>query len=125
MDRVPEPATVTGQEGDEGTPGKAHRTVRRGQSGAFFGAYKSERRAENLAILDDLFAGFSSLPFDGAAAREFGRIRADLQRVGTPIGPYDLQIAAIALAHNLTLVTHNTDEFKRVSALQIDDWEAS
>lgn len=91
----------------------------------FFGAYKSQRRAENLAILDELFAGFSSLAFDGAAAREFGRIRVDLQRAGTPIGPYDLQIAAIALAHNLALVTHNTDEFKRVFGLQIEDWEVA
>lgn len=90
----------------------------------FFGAYKSQRRTANLAVLGHLYAGFGSLPFDGAAAREFGRIRADLQRAGTPIGPYDLQIAAIALAHNLTLVTHNTDEFQRVAGLRIEDWES-
>ncbi len=89
----------------------------------FFGAYKSQRREANLAVLDGLCAGFGSLPFDGAAAREFGRIRAELERAGTPIGPYDLQIAAIALVHNLTLVTHNTDEFARVSGLRIEDWE--
>ena len=89
----------------------------------FYGAYKSERRDANLALLNDLERNFRSLPFDGAAAREFGRIRADLQRVGRPIGPYDLQIAAIALAHDLTLVTHNTDEFKRVDGLRIEDWE--
>jgi tRNA(fMet)-specific endonuclease VapC len=53
----------------------------------------------------------------------FGDIRADLARKGTPIGPYDLQIAAIALANNLTLVTHNTGEFSRVPNLQLIDWE--
>jgi tRNA(fMet)-specific endonuclease VapC len=48
-----------------------------------------------------------------------------LDAQGTPIGPYDLQIAAIALAHNLTLVTHNTREFGRVSGLVLEDWEAT
>lgn len=89
----------------------------------FFGAYKSQRLEANLAVLDALCEGFGSLPFDGAAAREYGRIRAGLERAGTPIGPYDLQIAAIALVHSLTLVTHNTNEFERVSGLRIEDWE--
>jgi tRNA(fMet)-specific endonuclease VapC len=44
--------------------------------------------------------------------------------LGTPIGAYDLQIAAIALANNLILVTHNVNEFSRVEGLQIEDWEA-
>jgi tRNA(fMet)-specific endonuclease VapC len=52
-----------------------------------------------------------------------GRIRAELATSGTPIGPYDLQIAAIAMANNLILVTHNTKEFNRVNGLQIEDWE--
>jgi tRNA(fMet)-specific endonuclease VapC len=90
----------------------------------FFGAYKSQRMESNLAVLEDLFQHFNSVPFDGRAAREFGQIRAELQRAGTPIGPYDLQIAAIALANRFTLVTHNVDEFKRVRGLQYEDWEA-
>ena len=52
-----------------------------------------------------------------------GRIRAKLANAGMPIGSYDLQIAAIALANNLTLVTHNIREFERVEGLQIEDWE--
>jgi len=51
------------------------------------------------------------------------KIRADLSKVGTPIGPYDLLIASIALANNVILVTHNTREFSRVSGLEIEDWE--
>ncbi len=90
----------------------------------YFGAFKSQRMEANLAVLDELFQHFSSLPFDGAAARAFGQIRAELQRAGTPIGPYDLQIASIALVHHLTLVTHNTDEFKRVRKLRFEDWES-
>ncbi|MGB7512494.1 MAG: type II toxin-antitoxin system VapC family toxin [Pelodictyon phaeoclathratiforme] len=89
----------------------------------YFGAYKSTRRDENLALLDELSNGFLSLPFDGNAARQFGKIRAELARAGTPIGPYDLQIAAIALSRGLTLVTHNTREFSRVAGLYLEDWE--
>ena len=50
-------------------------------------------------------------------------IRVQLETRGIPIGVYDLQIAAIALANNLTLVTHNTREFRRVDGLQVEDWE--
>lgn len=90
----------------------------------YYGAYKSARQKENLALLETLFSEFSSFAFDGAAARIFGEIRTDLARKGTPIGPYDLQIAAIALANNYILVTHNTDEFSRIVGLKLEDWEA-
>lgn len=91
----------------------------------YFGAYKSQRITENLALLSTVFAQFHSLPFDGQAAQIFGEIRADLARKGTPIGPYDLQIAAIALANNVTLVTHNQTEFSRIAALRLEDWETT
>jgi tRNA(fMet)-specific endonuclease VapC len=52
-----------------------------------------------------------------------GQIRAQLQKLGTPIGSYDLQIAAIALANDLILVTHNTREFERVEGLKLEDWQ--
>ena len=64
-----------------------------------------------------------SLPFDDQSALIFGEIRAQLAANGTPIGAYDLQIAAIALANNLILVTHNTKEFSRIPQLQLEDWE--
>jgi tRNA(fMet)-specific endonuclease VapC len=62
------------------------------------------------------------LPFEDRAAKVYGQIRADLETKGTPIGPNDLMIAAIALANDLTLVTHNTAEFSRVPALKFVDW---
>jgi tRNA(fMet)-specific endonuclease VapC len=89
----------------------------------YYGAMKSSRMRENLALLDNLFVNFESLPFDDAAAGKFGEIRATLARLGTPIGPYDLQIAAIAMVNGLTLVSHNTREFLRVTGLQLVDWE--
>lgn len=89
----------------------------------YYGAFKSALRDVNLAVLETLFSGLSSFAFDGEAARIFGDIRTDLARKGTPIGPYDLQIAAIALANDCILVTHNTDEFARIAGLKLEDWE--
>ena len=89
----------------------------------YYGAYKGSRTTENLQILDKFFADLTSLPFEAKAAQICGQIRAKLQAKGTPIGAYDLQIAAIALANNLTLITHNTREFERIENLALEDWE--
>lgn len=89
----------------------------------YYGAYKSAKPRENLASLSEFWKDLVSLPFDGQAADICGYIRAQLARRGTPIGSYDLQIAAIALRNNLILVTHNVDEFRRVEGLRIEDWE--
>lgn len=89
----------------------------------YYGAYRSSRQTDNFALLSRFFSAFHSFPFDGTAADICGRIRAHLANAGTPIGPYDLQIAAIALANNLILVTHNTREFSRVPGLLLEDWE--
>ena len=91
----------------------------------YYGAFKSTRQDANLSILDTLFSGFMSFSFDDKAARIVGDIRAALARKGTPIGPYDLQIAAIALAHDCILITHNTGEFSRIAGLKLEDWEAA
>ena len=84
---------------------------------------KSNNPTRTLALQEEFLSCFLSLPFDDAAAIAFGRIRARLAALGTPIGPYDLQIAAIALTNDLTLVTHNIREFSRVRGLRIEDWE--
>jgi tRNA(fMet)-specific endonuclease VapC len=73
--------------------------------------------------LQRFFSQFSIIHLDSEAAIIAGRLRAELAAIGTPIGPYDVQIAAIAMANNLILVTHNTREFSRVNGLQIEDWE--
>ena len=90
-----------------------------------YGAHKSARRDANLQLLARLFSGFSSVPFGDSAADHYGRIRAELAHAGTPIGPNDLLIAAIALADQLTLVTHNVREFSRVPGLSVEDWHVS
>jgi len=90
----------------------------------FYGAMRSSNPTRTLELQEAFLSQFVSLPFDDAAAHIFGRIRTQLAALGTPIGPYDLQIAAIALANHLVLVTHNVSEFGRVEGLQIEDWEA-
>jgi tRNA(fMet)-specific endonuclease VapC len=89
----------------------------------FYGAMKSNNPQITLARQQEFLNLFVSLPFDDSTALVYGRIRAELLASGTPIGPNDFQIAAIALTHNLTLITHNTREFSRVSGLVIEDWE--
>lgn len=87
------------------------------------GAYRSSRVADNLRLLERFFAPFASLPFDDHCADAYGRIRSDLERAGTPIGPNDLMIAAVAVIHELTLVTANTREFGRVIGLAFENWQ--
>ena len=89
----------------------------------FYGAMRSNDIEGTLRKQQQFLNLFVSLPFDDAAALIYGRIRADLTALGTPIGPNDFQIAAIAMANNLVLVTHNTGEFSRVSGLLLEDWE--
>jgi tRNA(fMet)-specific endonuclease VapC len=88
----------------------------------WFGVAKSARQEQNRTRLLTLLEWLPCLPFAGQATQHFGDIRAYLASQGTPIGPHDLQIAAIAVAHDLTLITHNTREFARVPGLKLEDW---
>lgn len=88
-----------------------------------FGARKSARVEFNLKRLEYFAAPLQSLAFDDRCAHDYGLIRAELAAQGKPIGANDLMIAAIALAYDLILVTHNTGEFGRVAGLGIEDWE--
>jgi tRNA(fMet)-specific endonuclease VapC len=87
-----------------------------------YGARKSAQVEANLERLAAFFEPFVCLAFDDDAAEQYGLLRADLERQGTPIGPNDLMIAAIARTHGLTLVTGNRKEFERVTALTIEHW---
>jgi len=89
-----------------------------------FGVHTSARSSENLQRTLRFFGGFLSLPFDDQCAARYGELRAFLRQKGLLIGPNDLLIAATALAHGATLVTHNTAEFSRVPGLLFEDWEA-
>lgn len=88
-----------------------------------YGALSSDRAALLLERIEAVIpAELPVLPFDAAAARRYGEVRADLARKGTPIGDADLRIAAIALSRKLTVVTANERHFRRVPDLSVENW---
>lgn len=87
-----------------------------------YGAEKSARPAEHRAQVDRFVSNLQVLAFDDAAAGQSANIRADLERRGTPIGPYDLLMAGHARGLGLVVVTGNLREFQRVDGLRCEDW---
>ena len=87
-----------------------------------YGVFNSSNPDRNQLALTLFLASIEVVPFGDDAAVEYGRIRADLRRKGTPIGANDLLIAAHAKALGMTLVTNNTREFSRVEGLALEDW---
>lgn len=88
-----------------------------------YGAVKSSNPTSLARLIDEVLAEITVLTFDPASAKEYATIRASLETAGNMIGGNDLLIAAIALAHDLIVVTHNTSEFERVPGLTVEDWE--
>jgi len=87
-----------------------------------YGADKSRRPEQNHAALDEFLVPLAVVDFDSQAAAHYGRLRAELERRGTPIGPLDTMIAAAALSLGVPLVTNNTAEFSQVPGLRVEDW---
>lgn len=87
-----------------------------------YGIAKSARKQTNRLVFDAIIETFTVHRFDEAAAREFGALRAHLEAQGQVIGPYDMMIAAQALALGATLVTDNEREFRRVPGLAVENW---
>ena len=88
----------------------------------FCGLAKAQDPAKERQKVERLIAAIIELPLDRAGAEAAANLRAQLERQGTPIGPYDLLIAGQALAGGLTLVTNNVREFQRVSGLKLETW---
>jgi tRNA(fMet)-specific endonuclease VapC len=84
-----------------------------------FGGTRSEKRR---VLLERMLAGCEILDFTSVEAEVYASLRAALERVGTPIGPLDLLIAAHAKALDLVLVTNNEREFRRVPGLRVENW---
>jgi tRNA(fMet)-specific endonuclease VapC len=89
-----------------------------------YGAHRvPDRRDVLLERIDEVLGiDLAVLAFDDRAARHYGRLRADLERSGTPIGDADLRIAAIAMTHELTVVTANVRHFEGVPGLTVQNW---
>lgn len=87
-----------------------------------YGVSKSRDRERNRTALIHFVAAFDIVAFNDADAEIYGLLRADLEKKGKIIGPYDLQIAAQALTRDLILVTNNTAEFERIPNLKLENW---
>ena len=86
------------------------------------GVEKSKAIEKNRVALTLLLANIEIMNFDSLAAESYGKIRADLEKAGTPIGPLDMMIAGHAMALGYTVVTNNTKEFERVKGLKLENW---
>ena len=88
-----------------------------------YGAYRGAGREHHLQQLNEkVWPNLRILPFGQDAGEAYGRLRAELERTGTPLAEPDLRIAAIALTHGLTVVTGNTRHFSRVPGLRVENW---
>jgi len=87
-----------------------------------YGAAKSKSRRLNKQRVEEFLSPLEILPYDEIAAGIYGDIRLHLDKLGEPIGPLDLLIAAQALSRNLGLITNNEKEFKRVKNLKVENW---
>ncbi len=86
------------------------------------GVEKSKAIEKNRLALAILLANIEIMSFDSMAAESYGKIRADLEKAGTPIGPLDTMIAGHAKSLGYTVVTNNTKEFERVNGLKLENW---
>ena len=87
-----------------------------------YGVEKSARRGENLQAVEEFAARLEVIPFSAKAAAHFGQVRAELTRLGTVCGAYDMLIGAHARSEGLMLVTNNVREFQRIPGLRVDNW---
>jgi len=89
----------------------------------YYGIEKSDiKKKERRLKIDSIKSELVIFPFNEPAAKKYGVIRAALEKLGTPISERDTQIASIALANKLCIVTHNIKEFGRISKLKVEDW---
>ena len=88
----------------------------------YYGAFKSQRPAGNLAKVKTLEQTIEIVSVGMETAELFGMLKAQLENRGERLDDFDLAIAACALAHNLTLVTNNTDHFGRIADLKLANW---
>ncbi|MBW2020621.1 MAG: type II toxin-antitoxin system VapC family toxin [Deltaproteobacteria bacterium] len=88
----------------------------------YYGAEKSKSKSRNRERVKRFVSTFEIVPFDEKACITYAKVRCKLERSGIPIGPMDLLIASIGLAHNFVVVTNNDKEFKRVKGLKVENW---
>jgi tRNA(fMet)-specific endonuclease VapC len=88
----------------------------------FAGAYKSRKRDLEIRKVKEFLLRMELLEFSAQACERFGRIRAELESKGTPVGDFDLMIAAIAMVHNQAVVTRDVEHFHKIPGLVVESW---
>ncbi len=88
----------------------------------YAGAYKHPNPPKLLGLIADLLQEVAVLDFDSACAEQYGKVQGGLLQQGITISVADLMIGAVALVHDLTLVTHNTADFQNIPGLRLADW---
>ncbi|WP_036043931.1 type II toxin-antitoxin system tRNA(fMet)-specific endonuclease VapC [Leptospira alstonii] len=87
-----------------------------------YGVQKSLHFERNLKVLEEFLSYLNILPFISGDKNKAAKVRVELERVGKPIGPFDLLIVSQALSNKLTLVTNNEKEFIRIKDIKIENW---
>jgi len=87
-----------------------------------YGACKSKKIKQNIKRLEEFLFPFDILTYDENASREYGKVRSQLEKKGQIIGPLDMLIAAHAISRELTIITNNTKEFRRIRSLKVENW---
>jgi len=87
-----------------------------------YGVEKSLLKEQNKIALAKFTAPLETMPYDNLAAATYGKVRTTLEKKGTPIGALDILIAAHAISLNVTLVTNNEKEFRKIPSLKIQNW---
>jgi predicted nucleic acid-binding protein len=104
-------------------PGELQFTTAINISEIYFGAYRSINRKQILQAYEEkVFPNLNILPFDTGSGKIYGRLKAQLEKKGLPKSEPDLRIAAIAIQHNMVLVTSNKRHFIDIPRLNIEDW---
>ncbi len=88
----------------------------------FAGAYRSKKRDLEIKRVREFLSRMELLEFSTQACERFGRLRGELESKGTPVGDFDIMIAAIALAHNQPVVTRDLGHFQKIPGLTVESW---
>lgn len=88
----------------------------------YFGAYNSQKVAENLTRAENFIRDVEVIALDNQAVKKFGELKAELRKIGQPVADFDLLIASVALTRNYILVTNNTRHYSRIPDLKLENW---
>ena len=87
----------------------------------YFGAYNSQKVAENLTRAENFIQNIAVITLDNNAVKKFGELKAELRKIGQQVADFDLLIASVALTRNYILVTNNTRHYSRISELKLEN----